>query len=96
MKLKYSYRAIADINAIAAYIGQHRPTAAERVGEAIEAAVQHLQDNPGLGINQPGLGARRLGVPRYPYSIYYRLTAYTVEILHVRDDRRKPLAPGDV
>ena len=96
MKLRYTPRAIADITAIADYIRERSPSASVRVGESIEATIVHLIDNPGLGINRPDLGVRRLGVASYPYSVYYRIIDDVIEIAHVRDDRRIPLAPGDV
>ena len=53
-------------------------------------------DYPGLGRDRPELGVRSVGVPRYSYTIYYRIAETRIEIVHVRDDRRKPLAPGDL
>jgi hypothetical protein len=35
-------------------------------------------------------------VPRYSYTIYDRIAETRIEIVHVRDDRRKPIAPGDL
>jgi hypothetical protein len=35
-------------------------------------------------------------VPRYSYTIYYRIAETHIEIVHVRDDRRQPLAPGEL
>jgi toxin ParE1/3/4 len=96
MKLKYTPRAIADIAAIADYIRERNLSASVRVGDCIEITISHLIDNPGLGVNRPDLKLRRLGVSGYPYSVYYRIAGDVIEIAHVRDDRRKPLAPGDV
>ena len=96
MKLKYSPRAIADINAIADYIRVRNPPAALRVGSAIEKIINLFRDNPGLGLDRPELGVRMISVPRYSYSVYYRSRADGIEIIHVRDDLCKPLEPGDV
>jgi plasmid stabilization system protein ParE len=72
------------------------PSASIRVGDSFETTIAHLIDNPGLGVNRPDLGVRRLGVGGYPYSVSYRIAGDVVEIAHVRHDRRKPLVPGDV
>lgn len=96
MKLHYTPRALADVIAIADYIREHNPTAAERVGQAIESSIGRLIKNPRLGIDRPDLAVRKLGVPRYPYSVYYRVAEDRIEIVHIRDDRRKPLEPGDL
>ena len=39
---------------------------------------------------------RKLFVPKYPYTIYYRVENDEVWIVHIRDGRRKPLERGDV
>ncbi len=96
MTIVYTRRAVADIIAIADYIREHRPAASVRVADAITATVAHLAENPKLGMDRIDLGVRKIGVRRYSYSIYYKLRGEMIEIVHVRDDRRKPLEPGDV
>ena len=96
MKLHYTPRALADVIAIADYIREHNPIAAERVGQAIESSIGRLIKNPRLGIDRPDLAVRKLGVPHYPYAVYYRVAEDRIEIVHIRDDRRKPLEPGDL
>jgi plasmid stabilization system protein ParE len=49
-----------------------------------------------LGRARPELGLRSVGVPRYSYTIYYRIAETHIEIVHVRDDRRQPLPPGEL
>lgn len=85
--MRYTPRAVADIVAIADYIRSNNPRAAERAEAAIRTSVDHLAQHPNLGVDRPGLGVRALGVPRFPYTIYYRVDSEAVVIVHIRDDR---------
>ena len=55
-----------------------------------------LGDFPKIGRERPELNARSLGVPRYPYTVYYRVRGNRVAILHIRHDARKPLKRSDL
>jgi plasmid stabilization system protein ParE len=59
-------------------------------------AIGLLRDFPELGRERPHLEVRAIGVAGYPYTVYYRIEANEVWLLHVRDDRRKPPEPGDL
>jgi addiction module RelE/StbE family toxin len=96
MRVRYTRRALSDIASIAEYIQQHNPSAAQRVESAIRSCVEMLRDFPKIGRDRPELDARSLGVPRYPYTVYYRVRGKRVSILHIRHDRRKPLKSGDL
>ena len=96
MRIAYTRRAVADIVAIADYIKQHNPDAGLRVEQAIKRTISYLASNPGLGINRPDLGMRKIGVPRFAYSIYYRVGDAAIKIIHIRDERRRPLQEGDL
>ena len=78
MKLRYTRQAVADLFGIGDYIRARNPAAAVNVETAI------------LGRNRPGLDARALGVPRYPYTAYYWIEGDEIWIVHIRDDRREP------
>ena len=96
MKIRYTPRAIGDLAAIADHIRKSDPLAADRVGNAIEHTIGLLSQHPDLGVERPELGVRKIGVPRYSYSVFYRVKPDTIEIAHIRDDRRKSAQPGDV
>ena len=49
MKLRYTERAVADLEAIQAYIAQHNPRASVAVGRRILSAIELLADFPRLG-----------------------------------------------
>jgi toxin ParE1/3/4 len=96
MKVRYTPRAFADIEFIRLYIVQFNPEAAARVASAIETLAGALADFPGAGHPAPGLDARVLHSPRYPYRIYYRVRGDEISILHVRHTSRRPPQAGQV
>jgi len=66
------------------------------VETAIRSTIDLLAEFPKIGRDRPDLDARALGIPRYPYTAYYRVERDEVWIVHVRDGRRKPVEPGDL
>ncbi len=88
MKLRFTTRSIADIEAIADYIKARDPKAALKVEQAIATSIGHLCEHPNLGVERRNLGVRALAMPRYPYTIYYRADPETVVIVHVRHGAR--------
>jgi toxin ParE1/3/4 len=92
MKLRYTERAIADLEAIQAYIAVDNPSAASKLGRRIKSAIDLLENLPELG--RPGRFAqtRVLIVARTPYAVYYTVErdAGEVVILHIRHGRRRP------
>lgn len=78
------------------YIRQDNPAAAIEVETAIRSTIDLLAEFPKIGRDRPDLDARALGIPRYPYTAYYRVERDEVWIVHVRDGRRKPVEPGDL
>jgi toxin ParE1/3/4 len=89
-------RAFDDIKSIRDYLIEHSPQGAENVRRAINATLAQLSEFPFTGRDRPELGVRSVGVARYPYTIYHRVDETEVEIVHVRDDRRRPPAAADV
>ena len=89
MRVRWLRKALANLDAEAAYIARDNPAAAARVVMAIEEAVQNLARFPALG--RPGRvpGTRELVVPATPYIIPYRVRNNAVEILRVFHASRK-------
>ena len=96
MRVRYTRQALADLLAIADYIRERNPTAAVKVETAIRSSIDLLADFPGLGRDRPDLQARALGIPRYAYTAYYRIEDEEVWIVHIRDDRRRPVESSDL
>ena len=82
----WSEQALADLHAICAYIAQHNPNAAPRVGKGILDHVRILSSFPFIGPAYPrgARGPLREIVFR-PYRIFYDVSEASkrVEILHV-------------
>jgi plasmid stabilization system protein ParE len=96
MRVRYTRQALADLLAIADYIRERNPTAATKAETAVRSTIDLLADFPRLGRDRPELQARSLGVPRWPYTAYYRIENEEVWIVHIRDDRRRPVERADL
>jgi plasmid stabilization system protein ParE len=96
VRIRFARRAVADVESIADYVRRSSPSSGKSVEKAIRDAIRLLSDFPKLGRERAGLGVRMLNVPRYPYTVYYRLEGYDVWIIHVRDGRRRPLEPDEL
>ena len=89
-------RAVGDIAQIRDYLLQRSPVGADNVRRAILTTLTQLSDFPFTGRDRPEFGLRSIGVSQYSLTVYHRVDDDHVEIVHVRDDRRKPLTPSDV
>jgi toxin ParE1/3/4 len=85
----WSPRAIGHLTALRDYIANDNPTAANRIGTLLLAAVERLAELPNLG--RPGriAGTRELVVPGTPFVIPYRLRGDRLEIIAVFHGRQK-------
>jgi toxin ParE1/3/4 len=90
VKVAYSPRAYNDLAEIAAYLHPLNPSAATRVKAAILATLQIVSMFPGIGRRDALDGVRRVGVRRFPYSIYYLVdqNADEIVVLTIRHDAR--------
>jgi addiction module RelE/StbE family toxin len=91
MNIRYTDRAVADLEAIADYLVQRSPQGARKVKVAIERAVEQLERFPGLGTRQTTEGVRKLVVSKYPYLVFYvaDISADEVRILTVQHSARQ-------
>ena len=77
-----------------AYIAERNPQAAIDMGDAIEAAVARLADNPESAPRGRVPGTRELVVTGTPYVVVYRIEPDAVVILRVlHGAQRWPPAP---
>jgi toxin ParE1/3/4 len=97
MRLRYTERAIADLEAIQDYVAQHNPRASAAVGKRIRSALELLADFPGLGRMRDD-DVRVLPIVTNPYVVYYSVDerAGEVVILHVRHGRRQLPKAGEL
>jgi toxin ParE1/3/4 len=96
MKLVYSRRALADLNAIATYYtAGASPLIAESIGRRLESVIDRICRAPEASprVSQRSQ-VRAATVVRYPFRIFYRVRNDTLEILHIRHTSRRPLETG--
>jgi plasmid stabilization system protein ParE len=91
MKVVYTPAALADLAEIADWLTLHYPTLAPAVEHRIRAVVERIGQWPeSAQRSSKRLAVRVIPVGRYPYKIFYRITADAVEILHIHHSARQP------
>jgi len=91
MRVRYRARALADIDAIFAYLNERSPSGATNVLRAIADAISSIGENPlaATRTSDPEIRVKTIG--RYRYRIFYSVVGdASVEILHVRHAVRRP------
>jgi plasmid stabilization system protein ParE len=94
VKLRFTARAVGDLENIRAYLVARNPRGAERVRAHIELTIDRLANFPELGPATDEPSVRVLPLTRYPYLIYYSLVGDDLVILHIRQAARKPVDPS--
>ena len=89
MKVRYTPRAQADLDAIFIYLDQREPTAAQSVKELLERRIAGLADFPLAAPLTDEPDVRELTIVRYHYKIYYHLAGEEVRVLHIRHTSRR-------
>ncbi len=83
MQIRWTDKALDNLDAAVEYIAGDNPTAAEKVAKKIWDSVQLLKTQPGLG--RPGrvVGTRELIISELPYIIPYMEKDGTIIILRI-------------
>lgn len=89
MRLRYTPRAFADSQQIFEYLSEKSPLGARNVMARLDAAIDHLLDQPLVGYATDVPDVRVLFVGRYPYKVFYRVRGDAIEILHIRHTSRR-------
>lgn len=90
MKLRYSLRALEDLENIRRYISKDNPSAAWVVASFIRRSIRSLEDFPYRGRATEIEHVRRLVVTNYPYVVYYKPDGKYIiilSVLHAVQDR---------
>ena len=90
MRLRYTRSALADLEAILAYIAARSPHGAERVQARIKAVTDLLLHHPRIGTRTEDPVIRRMTTSPYPYLIFYEPTDSEVIVHAVRHGARDP------
>ena len=83
MQIRWTNKALDNLDAAVEYIAADNPTAAKEVAQKILDSVQLLKGQPGLG--RPGrvAGNRELVISRLPYIVPYLEKNGTIVILRI-------------
>ncbi len=81
MNIRYTARAIADLQEIADYLMPRSLQGAASVGLAIKLAIDQLEHFPGLGRPQTVKGVRKMVVRTYPYLVFYAVDTGEGEVV---------------
>lgn len=81
MKLRFTRRAVQDLQQIGDYVHNHNPDAARRVRSAILGSLRTLLLFPHAGRKQSVDGVRKFVTHRYPYIVYYSMDAGEDELV---------------
>jgi toxin ParE1/3/4 len=90
MKLRYSRRALAELDGILADLASKNPRAAQIFATRIDRIVQRVSQFPEAFqqvAERPGV--RRVPLLRYPYLLLYRVIAGEVTVLRIVHGARK-------
>ncbi len=92
--LRVDHRAVEEFNAAADWYEAQRIGLGVEFIEAVELAVQRLRENPGLGApvrgSDPELNARRLLLPKFPFSVVYVESGAEIRVVAFAHGHRKP------
>jgi toxin ParE1/3/4 len=91
VKVRYTRRALSQLEKILRHIRGESPAGAQSVELRLRAVVNLLESHPFLGRQMQEAGVRRIVVDPYPYLIFYRATQTEVVILRIRHAARRPL-----
>ncbi len=86
MKLRFTQRAVENLNEVSDYLYERNPAAADHVRADIYTGLQNLLLFPAAGRLQDVAGVRKLVTRKYAYLIYYTVDgpAEEVVILNVK------------
>jgi toxin ParE1/3/4 len=90
VRVRYTPRALGDIDQIYKYLDKRSARGALNVLLAIYAGIRFVAERPAAAERTDDPNVRVKIVRRYRYKIFYRFVGETVEILHVRHSARRP------
>jgi plasmid stabilization system protein ParE len=90
MKVRYTPRAVHDVEAILAYLNDRNPLVLNNLKRAFESTERLISQFPRGGKVSDASSTHVLPAGRYPYLVYWTIEAGEAWIVHIRDGRRKP------
>ncbi len=97
MNVRYSPRAISDIERMAEYLADKSVVAPAIVGAAIESTVRLLGEFPKSGrVLEQRPKVRVIPLGRFPYLVFYTIHDGQVVILHIRHGARRSISHDEL
>jgi toxin ParE1/3/4 len=96
MRVRYSPRAFAELQAIHDYLSNRSPQAALGTASAIRNSIVALVDFPEMGQPADHLDVRVLRSAHHNDRVYYAIKGDEIQILHIRHSARKQPAAGEL
>jgi toxin ParE1/3/4 len=90
MRVRYTLRAQADLDAIFTYLDARAPAATQSVKSTIERRIALLGEFPHIAPETEVRGIHELTIIRHPYQVYYEISGDEVWIVHIRHSARRP------
>ena len=90
MSVRYTRRALRQLDEILDYIEARSPQGADNVKRRLQAVVQLLAEHPNVGRATSRASIRRIVVRPYPYVIFYRPDSAGIVIHGVLHAARRP------
>jgi plasmid stabilization system protein ParE len=91
VKLRYTKRAAAQIDAALAFVAERSPQGAGNIAQRLFALLTLLTEQPHAGQPTTRAGVRRLSASPYPYVIDYRANDKEIVVLRFRHSSRRPI-----
>jgi toxin ParE1/3/4 len=91
VNVRFTRRAVAQIDKALAYIETRSPRGAAHLRERVMALESLLHEQPYAGRATSRPDVRRLSANPFPYLIDYRVTANEIIIMRFRHAARRPL-----
>jgi plasmid stabilization system protein ParE len=89
VNVRYSETALADLDAILAYLNERSPSGGRRVMQSIQRAIELIGEYPDRGRLAGEGNVRVVPVGRYPYLIYWDVDESGPYIAHIRHAARR-------
>jgi toxin ParE1/3/4 len=91
VNLRYSKRALQQIDDALGYLAQQSPQGVAKVAARMTLILTLLQRHPNTGSKTKISGVRRVFLTPYPYLIDYHVGADEIVVLRFRHAARRPL-----
>ena len=95
MKLRYSKRALEQIDKALEYVAERSPSGAAKIEARVRAILTLVQVQPHAGVKTRLPGVRRIFLTPYPYLIDYHAGEDEIVVLRFRHTSRNPSSIPD-